>query len=128
MRVLPLILPLSLLLVLGSTQAQQRSTVYQWTDAKGVTQYSETPPTKGQAAMRRITARDGVAPQSSQPAPLSTDCTAARSNLELLNSGVTISKDTDGDGRLDTALTAQEREDQKQLATAAARVHCPAEG
>ena len=128
MRVQSLLLPLSLLLVLGTGQAQQRSTVYQWKDAKGVTQYSETPPPQGQAAMRRITARDGVAPEAAQKATVSADCTAARSNLELINSGKPISKDTDGDGRLDTPLTAQELEDQKQLAAAAIRVHCPAAG
>lgn len=124
MRAFLLIAPL--LLATGLAQAQT-STVYQWKDSNGVTQYSERPPVGRQAEMRRIGQRGAVshdaAPAAQTPPPA---CVNARKNLDLLNGSGPIGRDTDGDGVPDTALTAEQRAAEKARAEADVASYCPA--
>ena len=126
MRALTLILPLSLALLLGDAQAQQRSTVYQWKDAKGVTQYSETPPAKGQAAVRRITARDGVSQQIDETTPpaASPNCLTARKNLEILSSDKPVTRAAEEGMDAPAVLTDEQRAAERSLAEAAIKAYC----
>ena len=126
MRALTLTLPL--LLVAALAQAQS-STVYQWKDANGVTQYSERPPTGGKAESRRISHRgdigEAVPATTASEAPA---CTSARANLALLNGSGPIGRDTNGDGVPDTALTAEQRQTEKQQAEKDVSSFCPSAG
>lgn len=127
MRALTLIFPLLLAAPLAQAQS---STVYQWKDANGVTQYSERPPSGGQADMRRISHRGAVSSEV-QSAPANTEtasCLAARKNLEMLSGSGPIGRDSDGDGVADAALTAAERQAEQTLAEAAIGVHCSKAG
>ncbi|MEG0184919.1 MAG: DUF4124 domain-containing protein [Stenotrophomonas sp.] len=104
--------------------------VYKWKDAKGVTQYSETPPagakyeTRQQA--RPAQADAGAAPAEAAPVP--EQCTTARANVALLQGEGQVMQDTNGDGKADTALTAEQRSAQKGLAEAAIKAYCPPAG
>lgn len=123
MRALTLTLPL--LLVASLAQAQS-STVYQWKDANGVTQYSERPPTGRQAESRRISHRGDIG--EAVPATAQTEapaCTSARSNLALLNGSGPIGRDTDNDGVPDTPLSTEQRQAEKQQAEKDVSTFCP---
>lgn len=123
MRALTLILPLLLATPLAQAQS---STVYQWKDANGVTQYSERPPRGGQADMRRITHR-GVVSSEIQSPPASTEpanCVAARKNLELLSSDGPVGTDKDGDGVADAVMSAADRQAGKVMAEAGIKAYC----
>lgn len=123
MRALTLTLPL--LLVASLAQAQS-STVYQWKDANGVTQYSERPPTGRSAESRRISHRGDImaeAPAEQVPQE-SQNCLTARKNLEILNGSNPISRDSDGDGKADKTLSDSEREAEKTLAQATIGTQC----
>jgi hypothetical protein len=123
MRALTLTLPL--LLVAALAQAQS-STVYQWKDANGVTQYSERPPTGRQAESRRISHRGDVMAGEAveQAAPESANCLTARKNLEMLDGTRAISRDSDGDGKPDAVLSDSQREAERQLAQATITSQC----
>ncbi len=122
-----LILTLPLLLASGLAQAQS-STVYQWKDSNGVTQYSERPPVGRQADMRRIGHRGAVSQEVAPAATLPPACVNARKNAELLAGTGPIGRDTDGDGVPDTALTADERAAEKARAEADVANYCPGNG
>ena len=125
MRALTLIIPL--LLAAPLVQAQS-STVYQWKDANGVTQYSERPPTNREVESRRISHRGDIGeaqPAVTREAPA---CTSARSNLAMLNGSGPIGRDTDGDGVPDTPLTAEQRETEKRQAEKDVASFCPSAG
>ena len=78
------------------------SDVYQWTDARGVTHYSETPPP----------AEPEVNPQ----------CAAAQANIEVLQGeGPVFQEDSDGER---VALGDEDRGRQLELAQAALRAYC----
>lgn len=95
-------------------------TVYKWKDAKGVTHYSERPPTAG-----RYTAQDGKrdpvaatkteakADQAAKPDPR---CNSARNNLATLQGKAAVQIDTDGDGKPDRTLSDADRANQAELA------------
>ncbi|WP_367345049.1 DUF4124 domain-containing protein [Stenotrophomonas bentonitica] len=120
MRALPLVC--CLLLVSATASA---GTVYKWKDANGVTQYSEKPPTGQKAEQRQIQSRDPGAVAAAPAAPAeSTDCTNARNNLTLLNGKGDVMQDSDGDGKPDKALDADQRTAQKGLAEAAIKAYC----
>lgn len=123
MRALTLIVPL--LLAAGLAQAQS-STVYQWKDSNGVTQYSERPPVGRQAEMRRIGQRGAVSQETVPATTLPPACVNARKNLDMLNGSGPIGRDTDGDGVPDTALTSEERASEKARAEADVSSYCPA--
>lgn len=122
MRALP---SLCCLLLLASASATA-GTVYKWKDANGVTQYSEKPPAGQKFESRQVQNRDPVARTPAAPtAPAeSSDCTTARSNLDLLNGTGTVMQDTNGDGKADTALNDEQRGAQKNLAEAAIKAYC----
>ena len=95
-------------------------TVYKWKDAKGVTHYSERPPTAG-----RYTAQDGKrdpvaaakaeakAGQAEKPDPR---CNTARSNLATLQGKAAVQIDSNGDGKPDRTLSDADRANQAELA------------
>ena len=60
-------------------------------------------------------------------APVPEQCSTARANLALLGGSGQVMQDTNGDGKADTALTAEQRSAQKGLAEAAIKAYCPAE-
>ena len=125
MRALP---RLCCLLLLASATATA-GPLYKWKDANGVTQYSERPPTGQKYETRRITASGAsVAEAAPAKADESPQCASARRNLELLSGNGPLMQDTDGDGKPDKTLGADERAAQKNLAEAAVKAYCPPAG
>ena len=122
MRALP---RLCCLLLLASAAASAGN-LYKWTDANGVTQYSERPPTGQKYETRRVTNSGASVPEATATAAPTEDarCTTARRNLDLLNGSGPISHDTDGDGKTDAQLDESQRATQKQLAEAMAAAYC----
>ena len=105
--------------------------VYQWKDAKGVTHFSDSPPPAGQKAQdRRIDNRGEPIPESAagKAAVENPMCTTAKRNLTALASSSPVQQDTDGDGKPDKTLGADERAAQKNLAEAAVKAYCPPAG
>lgn len=119
---------LGCLLLLASANAVG-GPVYKWKDARGVTQYSQTPPA-GTKYETREQARgtQPAAPAAAEAAPVPEQCSIARANATLLADTGPVMKDTDGDGKADTALTPEQRSAQKGLAEAAIKAYCPSEG
>jgi hypothetical protein len=114
-------------LALGAAPVASADEVYQWKDANGVTHYSQTPPNQGKYQTRSIYPREPVAETGDTPAAApteSTQCTTARKNIELLQSGSRLQMDSDGDGKADRDLSDNEREKQLQIAQTVARVNC----
>jgi len=104
--------------------------LYQWKDAQGVTHYSDSPPPgqsgSGQVKNRVIRNKSGTPSQTataSAPAENS-QCASARANLKQLQSSAQVGVDNDGDGKPDSALDAQQRAAQVQLAEASIRAYC----
>lgn len=100
--------------------------LFQWKDASGVTHYSDAPPPSGKYQNRRISdAGAGTASETTAQAPVeNSQCTTARANLALLEGDGPIQmqgSDGNGDG---TAMNAEQREAQKQLAQAAINAYC----
>ena len=118
---------LGCLLLLASANAVA-GPVYKWKDAKGVTQYSETPPA-GAKYETRAQARDSQAPApaAAEAKPVPEQCSTARANASLLAGSGPVMQDTDGDGKADTALTPEQRTAQAGLAEAAIKAYCPPE-
>ena len=103
-----------------AAQAQSNG-VYKWKDAKGVTQYSDTPPPSGRYADVAADASARVA----APAKPEPRCATARGNIEKLKSGnADIGLDANGDGKPDAAMTAEQRAEQLRKAEAAEREYC----
>jgi len=100
--------------------------VYQWKDANGITHYSQTPPKDGKYQTRSIYHRtpstDGQPAQTAQGD--SPQCTTARKNIELLQSGARLQVDSNGDGKADRDLSDNERAEQLRMAQTVARVNC----
>ena len=118
---------LGCLLLLASANAAA-GPVYKWKDANGVTQYSETPPAGKKYETREQARPPQAAASTGAPAaPVPEQCSTARANLALLDGGGQVMQDTDGDGKVDTALTPEQRTAQKGLAEAAIKAYCPAE-
>jgi len=122
MRALP---RLCCLLLLASASATAGN-LYKWTDANGVTQYSERPPAGQKYETRRITASGASISEPAAAAEPAEDaqCVAARQNLALLNGSGPVMQDTDGDGKPDTQLDDGQRAAQRQLAESTAAVYC----
>ena len=119
---------LGCLLLLASANAVA-GPVYKWKDAKGVTQYSETPPAGAKYETReQARGTQPAAPAAAEPAPVPEQCSTARANVTLLAGTGPVMQDTDGDGKADTALTPEQRSAQKGLAEAAIKAYCPPEG
>ncbi|MBK0056323.1 DUF4124 domain-containing protein [Stenotrophomonas sp. S39] len=119
---------LGCLLLLASANAVA-GPVYKWKDAKGVTQYSETPPVGAKYETReQARGTHPAAPAAAEAAPVPEQCSTARANVTLLAGTGPVMQDTDGDGKADTALTPEQRSAQKGLAEAAIKAYCPPEG
>ena len=116
------------LLLLTASASASAGNLYKWKDANGVTQYSERPPAGKQYETRRITDSGASVAETTAPAEAaeSSQCVAARRNLELLNGSGPVMHDTDGDGKPDAALDDTQRSAQKRLAEAAAAAYCKA--
>ena len=95
--------------------------VYQWKDARGVTQYSSSPPPKGAFKVRTINnhgaAATATAVADAKPTENS-QCGAARKNIEALQGKGAVQQDSDGDGKGDKTLSDSERASQLALAQA----------
>lgn len=117
----PILAPI-LVLVLASTTAQA-SGIYQWKDAKGVTHYTDTPPPGSEYKQRRLYNEDPELPAATKPAE-NPACATARGNITMLKSQQNIEIDSDGDGKPDKALNADDRANQLALAEATLKTSC----
>lgn len=94
--------------------------VYQWKDAKGVTQYSSMPPPKGTYKVRTI--NNAGAANAAVTTTAKTDetprCVQALNNVAALRNKGPVRQDSDGDGKLDKTMTDSERTTQLALAQA----------
>lgn len=99
--------------------------VYQWKDARGVTQYSSTPPANGAYKVRTIRV-DGQAQAVATPAKPAENpaCATARGNIALLQGKTALQIDSDGDGKPDKVLSDDDRANQLQLAQATLKASC----
>ena len=118
----PLAIALALTVAAAPAAAQQR--VYQWKDAKGVTHYTDVPP-PGRAT-RPATSRSRTASRwrASAKQPESEQCTKARGNVARLQAGGPIGIDTNGDGKPDRNMGADEHKAQLELNQAAVKAFC----
>ncbi|PJJ98668.1 DUF4124 domain-containing protein [Lysobacteraceae bacterium NML91-0213] len=130
-----LALGLAAALLAGAAGAQD---IYQWKDARGVTHYSEAPPSGGEKYTHRRVTQSGASPAqaASTAAPATTatasaagtgdpraeQCRTARANIEALNGAGPVQQD-DGSGNPRT-LNDAERAAQLEFAQAAARAYC----
>ena len=106
---------------------QTAGEVYKWTDANGVTHYSQTPPASGKFEHRLITSSGATAPttvEAAAEAPANPQCTAARANLTALQAEGDVMQDSDGDGKPDRTLSADEHANQVKLAESTISVSC----
>ena len=126
LRIRPLYIALIVTLALGTVTTVFAGEVYQWKDAKGVTHYSQTPPSQGKFQARSIYQRQPAAGgQTAVAAPAeSPQCTTARNNIDLIQSGAKLKMDSDGDGKPDRDLSDSDRDKQLQIAQTVARVNC----
>jgi uncharacterized protein DUF4124 len=98
--------------------------VYQWKDARGVTQYSSTPPATGAYKVRAMHG-DQVQLETAAAKPAENPgCAIARKNMELLQGKSAIQIDSNGDGKPDKTLSDDDRANQMQLAQATLKVNC----
>ncbi len=104
------------------SDAQQR--VYQWKDAKGVTHYTDMPPPQAHKA-RDIDTRGSATAVSAVKQDENPQCLDARANLLRLQGSQTVGVDTNGDGKADRNLSAEERSAQTDLNQAAVKAYCP---
>ncbi len=122
-RPLSVIAAALLLSTVATAAAQQR--VYQWKDANGVTHYADMPPTQTHKS-RDIDNKSGNAAEvATLKTAESPQCLDARANLKRLQAGETLGIDTNGDGKSDRELSAQERSSQTELNLAAVKAYCP---
>lgn len=117
---------LSVALATSSAQETARE-VYQWKDAKGVTHYSQTPPTSGNYKQRVITHSQVPAPvatATTETAAENPQCAVAKRNIAALDSERPVGQDADGDGQPDATMTDEQRASQRSLAEAAIKAYC----
>jgi hypothetical protein len=120
-RSLPTIAALLLAVALPS-DAQQR--VYQWKDAKGVTHYTDMPPPQAHKA-RDIDNRGSATVVNAVKQEENPQCLEARTNLLRLQGAGVVGVDTNGDGKADRNLSAEELTAQTDLNQAAVKAYCP---
>ncbi len=117
----PLAIALALTVAAAPAMAQQR--VYQWKDANGVTHYTDVAP-KQIHQTREIEVNDGKPAEDAAKQPESEQCTKARGNVARLQAGGPIGIDTNGDGKPDRNMTADEHKAQLELNQAAVKAFC----
>jgi hypothetical protein len=111
-------------LVLASAAAQAGGGIYQWKDAKGVTHYADTPPPASEYKQRSIHHPDPDQPATAAKPAENPACATARQNITLLNGNQNVQLDSDGDGKPDKALSADDRANQLALAQATLKTSC----
>ena len=117
----PLAIALALTVAAASAMAQQR--VYQWKDANGVTHYTDVAPKQSHQS-RDIEVKDGKPADTAAKQPESEQCTKARGNVARLQAGGPIGIDTNGDGKPDRNMSADEHKAQLELNQAAVKAFC----
>lgn len=117
----PLAIALALTVAAAPAMAQQR--VYQWKDANGVTHYTDVAPKQSHQS-RDIEVKDGKPADTAAKQPESEQCTKARGNVARLQAGGPIGIDTNGDGKPDRNMNADEHKAQLELNQAAVKVFC----
>lgn len=121
---------LTILVVLAASPSLAQQTaaeVYQWTDANGVTHYSQTPPAQGRYEQRVIRAGGTAAAPTATTTTAAAEnphCSTARANIAALQGEGDVRQDTDGDGEADTVLDPAQRANQLELAQAAVKAYC----
>lgn len=118
----PLAIALALTVAAAPALAQQQR-VYQWKDANGVTHYTDVAP-KQSHQTRDIDVKDGRPVEAAAKQPESAQCTNARANLGRLQAGGPIGIDTNGDGKPDRNMSADEHKAQLELNQAAVKAFC----
>jgi len=126
--------------------------VYTWKDAKGVTHYSDSPPAKGQQykAKQVDASTPRTSPASTPAAPVTApattpadanppdvaaneaaaraqakaNCEIATENLTHLKAGGVVGYDSNGDGKPDKVMAADERAEQTKVAEGAVASYC----
>ncbi len=103
------------------------ATIYQWTDARGVTHYSDAPPPEGSSKVREIDHGRAAQPKAAAdtPAADNAQCAQARLNLVRLQGDAEVGLDANRDGKPDAPLSAADRAAQVSLAQGAIQAHCP---
>jgi len=117
-----------LLLAVSLASSAGAQHVYTWKDANGVTHASDNPPPGQRYQVRRVTAQGQSVAEEPTAAKVDPQCATARSNLALLAGSAPVQTDSDGDGKADRTLSAEERAAQKSLAEAAVKAYCPPGG
>ena len=117
-RFAPALLPLAFAVALPVAAGQ----VYTWKDAKGVTHYADAPPA-GQT-MKARTFGERPAAVTAPKAVANSDCSNARSNLNLLKGTGKVGVDDDKDGKPDRELTAAERAARTKVAEGQVELYC----
>lgn len=102
--------------------AQQK--IYQWKDASGRMHYSGSPPASGRYTERGVRAAPPAPAKPTQPD--NPQCTQARNNLAILKGNANVRIDSDGDGKPDKLLGAEEHAAQVKLAESTIAVSCAA--
>ncbi len=124
-RPIPRTLPWLAAGLLATALPAAAGAVYQWKDAKGVMNYSDSPPPDQAHKSRAITPNGNPATVVlAKPVTANADCSNARSNLTILQGKGGVGIDEDQDGKPERSLTAQERAKQIQLAEAGVKTHC----
>ncbi|MFN3843505.1 MAG: DUF4124 domain-containing protein [Rehaibacterium terrae] len=129
MRVVPCALLAVLFTLPASGPAAER--VFKWTDERGVTHYSDSPPPgvryQDVHIRQRDSGRGGADTAGTADAPEATlraeNCQRARQNLEILQRSPRVSMDLNGDGQAEP-LDATERAHQIELAAEQLRRFC----
>lgn len=117
-----------LLVLAAASQPCLAAPVYQWKDAKGVTHYSDKPPTGQQYQDRRIAPRGEPIPQADAAEGKSVEnpqCVTARRNLEILRGSAPVAQ-AGADGKPGKAMDDTQRANQLALAEAAEKAYCTA--
>lgn len=110
----------------AATQSNpQQQRVYQWKDAKGVPHYTDVKP-KQSHETRDIDTQTGSPAETgpAKPKVESEQCHNARTNLLRLQSSDSVGVDTNGDGKPDRNMSADERKAQLDLNQAAVKAYC----
>lgn len=134
------ILPTAILTLAVCCAATASATeVYRWTDEKGVTHYSDTPP--NHARYERVNVRTGKADSRAEaepeaeaadatpppaqpqvdPAVRAERCATAQRNLAMLRSNIEVTVEIEGQTHV---LTAEEREQRVAQNERAVATHC----
>jgi hypothetical protein len=136
----PLTLTLALAMAWAGADACAAERIYQWTDAQGVTHYTDRPPAQGEYRDRQVDGRQPARTPMAEPEPVGDDtivaenadmlalqrqenCNRARQNLNTLRRSPQVRLDRDGDGTPEP-LSDAERTHQMEVAAQQVRRYC----